>query len=83
MRGQNPQRVRYSHSRTLWCLSCFWIFWTYVKNFKKSLDQNKAWERLSFEVTHVFDFFHCPIFVKHAVSYVDCFIPLDGPGLVT
>jgi len=54
-----------------------------VKNFKKSLDQNKAWERLSFEVTHVFDFFHCPIFVKHAVSYVDCFIPLDGPGLVT
>ena len=43
----------------------------YVRNFKKSLDRNVAWEHLSSDVTHVFDFFHCPIFVKHAVSDVD------------
>jgi len=42
-----------------------------MRNFKKSLDQDEAREHLSFEVTRVFDFFHCPIFVKHAVSGVD------------
>jgi len=42
-----------------------------VRNFKKSVDENEAWEHLSSEVTHIFDFFHCPIFVKHAISDVD------------
>jgi hypothetical protein len=42
-----------------------------MRNFKKSVDQNETWEHLSSEVTHVFDFLHCPIFVKHAVSGTD------------
>jgi len=71
MRGQNPECVRFSHFRTLWYLSCFGIFGTYVRNFKISVDENEAWEHLSSEVTHIFDFFHCPIFVKHAISDVD------------
>lgn len=71
MKGQNPEHVRCSHFRTLWYLFCVWIFWKNVRNFKKFLDHNESREHLSSEVTRVFDFFHCPIFVKHAISDVD------------